>query len=81
MMTLVNVMGNNASFVLNTANGRQFSVILNAGGSIGLDLSSYTGPYGVAVEADGHSASADGVSDEAKLTVSDAGDKIVLTVT
>ncbi len=81
MMTLVNVMDNNASFVLNTVNGRQFSVILNSGGSIGLDLSSYTGPYELAVEADGHSASADSVSDEATVTVSDGGDKIVLSVT
>ena len=81
MMTLVNVTDNNATFELNTFNGRQISVILNSGGSIGLDLSRYTGPYGLDVASGGYSADAADVSDDATVTVSDGGDKIVLTVT
>ncbi len=81
MMTLVNTTSNDATFDLTTANGRNISVILNSGGSVGLDLSRYTAPYGLAVGSGGHSASSSGVSDEATVTVSDTGDNIGLAVT
>ena len=63
------------------SNGYPTSVILNSGGSIGLDLSRYTAPYQLAVGSGGYSAMAASVSDEASVTVSDTGDNIALAVT
>ena len=80
-MTLVTETSNGATFDMTTANGRHISVILNSGGSIGLDLSRYTAPYELAVGSGGYSAMAASVSDEASVTVSDTGDNIALAVT
>ncbi len=80
-MMLVNRSSNDATFDITTANGRHISVVFSAGGSVGLDLSAYSAPFGIVVGCGGDSANLAAVSEEATVTVADSPEGIKVEAT